>query len=53
MRVVPIMYGLPGPELARDAEKGLMVLGGCCVSEGDPTRACLDCDHRWGHLTSP
>lgn len=50
MRVAPIVYGYPGSELAEDVEKGLMVLGGCCVSEADPTRVCLDCDHRWGHL---
>lgn len=49
-RVVPIAYGYPGSELTRDAEKGLMVLGGCCVSETNPTRTCRDCGHRWGHL---
>ena len=50
MRVVPIVYGYPAFERATDAEKGLVVLGGCCVDEENPTRACLDCDHRWGHL---
>jgi hypothetical protein len=48
MRVVPIVYGFPGSELAEDAEEGLVVLGGCCVSEADPTRACLDCGHPLG-----
>jgi len=48
-RVRSIVYGYPGPELARDAENGPVVLGGCCVSEANPTRACLDCGHCWGH----
>ena len=50
-RVVPIVYGYPGPKLAKDAGKGLVVLGGCCVSKANPTRACLGCGHCWSHLT--
>jgi len=49
-RGVPIVYGYPGPELSKAAENGLVVLGGCCVSEANPTRACLGCGHCWGHL---
>jgi len=29
--VIPIVYGLPGWELAEEAEKGHVELGGCCV----------------------
>lgn len=50
-RVVPIVYGYPASDLVRDAEQGLVVLGGCSVNEADPTRACLDCDHPWNHST--
>jgi hypothetical protein len=49
-RVAPIVYGLPGWDLAEDERKGLVVLGGCCVGEGDPIWACFGCDHRWGYL---
>jgi len=49
--VVPIVYGFPASKLAKDAKNGRIVLGGCSVSEGDPTQTCLDCDHHWGHTT--
>ena len=49
--VVPIVYGFPASKLAKEAEKRRIVLGGCTVSEGDPTHTCLDCNHNWGHRT--
>lgn len=50
-RGVPIVYGYPSSKLSKDAEKGLVVLGGCCVSEANPTRVCLSCGHCWGPLS--
>lgn len=50
-RGVPIVYGFPASKVAKDAEKGRIVLGGWSVSEGDPTQTCLDCNHHWGHMT--
>lgn len=43
-----IVYGLPGPELMEAAERGEVVLGGCCVSDDDPRYACRACGQRYG-----
>jgi hypothetical protein len=47
-RVVPVVFGMPGPELAARAARGEVVLGGCMVwgDERDPKWACLDCRER-------
>ncbi len=42
-KVVPIVYGLPGPDFSAGAEG--LVLGGCLVL---PERwHCSNCGHRW------
>lgn len=41
--VVPILYGLPGPEMMDAAEKGKIELGGCCISDDDPQKQCKAC----------
>jgi hypothetical protein len=41
--VVPIEYGYPGPEMMAEAAKGLIELGGCCVSDDDPRKLCRAC----------
>jgi hypothetical protein len=41
--VIPIMYGYPTSEAGDEAEKGLIKLGGCCVSDDDPQWYCKDC----------
>ncbi len=47
--IVPIVYGMPGPELIERASRGEVALGGCCVTgEYDNKYACLSCGHRWG-----
>jgi len=46
-RTVPIVYGLPGPELQEAARRGEVLLGGCIVRPGQPTMACLHCKHGW------
>lgn len=44
--VVPIRYGMPGPELAAAAERGEVELGGCLVPV--PWKwSCLECGYRW------
>jgi len=45
--VVPMIYGLPGPELIQEQEEGKVELGGCLISEDNPRRCCKDCRHRW------
>ena len=49
-RVARILYGLPhfSEELERKLEAGEVVLGGCMISDDDPTRQCAECGHRWG-----
>lgn len=45
-RMIPIVYGLPGPGLMRKAEQGKVSLGGCCISgDGtDPEWECPKCE---------
>ena len=38
--VVTIAYGFPGPEMFEAAERGEIVLGGCTIDTGNPTRTC-------------
>jgi hypothetical protein len=42
--VVPILYGMPTAEGFKDAEAGLIALGGCCISNDDPSWACRTCN---------
>lgn len=43
-RIVPVAYGFPGPDMWEAAERGDIVLGGCTVFDGQPTRRCTTCD---------
>jgi hypothetical protein len=47
-QVLEIVYGYPGPDMAKDAEDGKIVLGGCCISDDDPKWRCSECGHSWG-----
>lgn len=44
-RIADILYGLPAfsEELQKDLDEGRVVLGGCCVSGGEPEWECGDC----------
>ena len=44
---VDIAYGYPRPEVFDAAGRGEIVLGGCCITDDDPDRACTECGHRW------
>ena len=48
MAGVPIVYGLPGREAFEAEQRGELVLGGCVIEEGGPTRQCVECGERWG-----
>jgi len=50
--IAKIQYGLPAPseEFDRDVKAGRIVTGGCCVTDGMPTRQCNDCSATWGRL---
>ena len=41
-RVVRVVYGMPDLELFNALERGEVVLGGCCISDLDPSWLCLD-----------
>lgn len=45
IRIVPIIYGMPGPELVEQAKQGDIFLGGCCPSEAH--YHCRDCATQW------
>jgi hypothetical protein len=49
---VPIVYGLPDPELIsiEDVEAGRVVLGSCIVGGGEPLWRCRRCRFEWGAL---
>ena len=41
--VLEIIYGLPGESLLNAAQKGKVVLGGCCITGNDPEFHCKSC----------
>ena len=45
--VIPIEYGMPGLEMREEADRGEIVLGGCCIMEDANNRHCKDCSHEW------
>jgi len=45
-RLVPILWGMPGPELIEQSAQGLVALGGCVLpapAEPHPLKACREC----------
>ncbi len=48
--VLPIVYGLPGPELTEASLAGRVALGGCVLFPDAPDRLCRSCRHRWRDL---
>ena len=45
--VVPVIIGMPGPELMEAEEAGDVVLAGCIVMPDQPNWACRICRHEW------
>jgi hypothetical protein len=45
--VVEIIYGYAGPEPVGQADRGEIVLGGCCVDSDAPRWQWRDCGERW------
>lgn len=43
-----ILYGYPTEEAMEAAERGDIILGGCCVGLDDPKYGCKDCGYEWG-----
>ena len=46
----PIVRGMPGPDLMQAISRGRLnvVLGGCCISDHDPTHQCSRCGRTFG-----
>lgn len=50
-KTIPIVYGMPGPELFEAAERGEVVLGGCVLGDENPVWQCKACGAHWGRLS--
>lgn len=46
-RGVPIVFGLPGPELLEASREGRIHLGGCVVSRENQEWHCQKCGYEW------
>lgn len=44
---VDILYGMPTGQTFEMAERGDIVLGGCCLLIDAPERECTSCGHQW------
>jgi hypothetical protein len=51
--IIPILYGLPTVETFEQAQRGELILGGCCHEKDDPDRHCKDCGHQWLMQATP
>ena len=45
--VVPIRYGMPGPEMMLEYDMGKIKLGGCGIVENAPKWYCHKCEHEF------
>ncbi len=51
---VPLIYGMPGFDDFRQAERGLIALGGCLMPSDEPAAfVCRSCDLQWGSESDP
>ena len=46
-KVVPVLYGLPGPKAEEEAERGAIELAGCVLPKRPDDWCCRACEHRW------
>lgn len=46
-RIARIVFGYPGQELMKLAQRREVVLGGSWLSKEDPQWHCKDCDDEW------
>ena len=42
-KFLPITFGEPSAELCEKAERGEVILGGCCIILDGPDYQCVDC----------
>ena len=48
-KVISIIYGMPGFDLAEDEEKGKVILGGCVIHDNTPKYHCKECGLEWNN----
>ena len=50
---IPIVYGMPGPDLFGAADRGEVALGGCVIGNDAPTHRCrgVDCGLEFGRVS--
>ena len=46
---IPLIFGMPGFDDFRQAERGLIALGGCLVPDEEAGFVCRSCDLQWGN----
>ena len=46
-KVIPVIYGLPGNELMKEAEEGKVALGGCVINGNESMWHCIECGDEW------
>lgn len=52
-RIVDIIYGMPSPETCERADRGEVMLGGCCIARDehgrimDPQWGCMECESQF------
>lgn len=46
-QVINIVYGYPSQDIAGDAEKGKVKLGGCVIKPENPIYFCKECQNEW------
>ena len=49
-KVLNVQYGEPGKEMMEAAEKGEIILGGCCISQESPDYQCSSCGQRYRRM---
>lgn len=48
-KAIPIVYGMPGPELWEEEKRGAVEIGGCAITVGyDPAWRCRKCGEAFG-----
>ncbi len=51
IKTIKIIYGLPSFELFKEAESGLIKLGGCIVDISNPKRFCTNCKNEFDRIS--
>ena len=51
-QVIPILFGMPGPEMIEAEQRGEIKLGGCCISGMEPEYYCKRCDYDFPEFDS-